>query len=383
MFSAQGYNATSMEAIAAKVDISAPALYRHYASKYDMFAAVVSALGQELVRHTDFVDEVSDAEVAADPEALLNRLVHALIDAALLTRASGGLYRWERRYLRPEDQAELMKGMRLVNKRIQRGLLKTRPGLSAQERWMLSVGLLSVIGSVNEHRISADDDVVREVLSEAATALLSVEFPEAAACEPARLSVWRIFTPDAGPYESLLYKAIMLFGEQGYAETSVTQIADAIGVPASGVYRYFSSKGEILGEAFKRSADRVAGELSAIVGVFPDPRQALDRLIEAYVATWLANPELSAIYETERVNLTSEEQELLRDTERGVTDSWVGPLSALRPDLGVVPARLLVHAAVSLVADPGHLLRDQKAEPGYAQACMRRMMTYVLLGGAG
>ena len=55
-FSALGYHAVSMEAIAAKVGISAPALYRHYASKYDLFRGAVLALGQQLVDCTDFAD---------------------------------------------------------------------------------------------------------------------------------------------------------------------------------------------------------------------------------------------------------------------------------------------------------------------------------------
>src|SRR5574337_1000953 len=69
-FSAEGYHAASMDAIAAKVGISAPALYRHYPSKYDMFAAAVLALGQQLVDCTDFADDVPDTELAADPHAV-------------------------------------------------------------------------------------------------------------------------------------------------------------------------------------------------------------------------------------------------------------------------------------------------------------------------
>lgn len=43
--------------------------------------------------------------------------------------------------------------------------------------------------------------------------------------------------------------------------------------------------------------------MSAIAGVFNDPREVLARLVEAFVATIFANPELAAVYDTERVNL--------------------------------------------------------------------------------
>ncbi len=88
-----------MEAIAAKVGISAPALYRHHASKYDLFRDAVLALGQHLVDCTDFADTDD-----GDPGETLNRLVDALIDVTLANRESGGLYRWQARYLHGDDQ---------------------------------------------------------------------------------------------------------------------------------------------------------------------------------------------------------------------------------------------------------------------------------------
>ena len=101
-FSELGYHAVGMEAIAAKVGISAPALYRHYASKYELFRGAVLALGQQLVDCTDF----ADAESAdADPATTLDRLVEALIDVTLANRESGGLYRWQARYLHGDDQS--------------------------------------------------------------------------------------------------------------------------------------------------------------------------------------------------------------------------------------------------------------------------------------
>ncbi|MGH3597795.1 MAG: TetR/AcrR family transcriptional regulator, partial [Mycobacterium sp.] len=105
-FSALGYHAVSMDAIAAKVGISAPALYRHYAGKYDLFRGAVLALGQQLVDCTDFAD--ADPCEISDPAATLDRLVDALIDVTLANRESGGLYRWQARYLHGEDQSALM-----------------------------------------------------------------------------------------------------------------------------------------------------------------------------------------------------------------------------------------------------------------------------------
>ncbi|MEB3031265.1 TetR/AcrR family transcriptional regulator [[Mycobacterium] nativiensis] len=388
-FSAQGYTAASMEAIAAKVGISAPALYRHYPNKYEMFSVVVSMLGDHLMESTAFIDDVSDAEMATDAQAVLDRAVDALITSAIRDRDASGLYRWQNRYLQPDDQAALMVQMRKVNRRLQRPLMAMRPGLTVSQRWSLSVSLLSVAGSVIGHRLEFPDSEIRPLLLTAARAVAATELPESGdGLEVSRPAVWRIFTPSAGPYEALLHAAVLLFGQKGYAETSVTEIAEAVGVPASGVYRYFSSKSDILTTGLQRAMDRFAGEMSAIASVFVEPAQTLPRLIEAYVATVFANPELTAVHDNERVNLAPAERELLRDSERVFTDTWAKPLVEIRPELTFLQAKFLVHAVTALVADLGRLAREDQppggvsvfGDPVYAQACLRKLMEAVLLG---
>src|SRR3954469_2390305 len=131
-FSALGYHAVSMEAIASRVGISATALYRHYPSKYDLFRDAVLALGEQLVGCTAFVEETkTEGET-------LRRLIAAITDTALANRYSGGLYRWEARFLRGDDQTTLNGQMRTVNRRIQRPLMLLRPGLTSRQRWLLS-----------------------------------------------------------------------------------------------------------------------------------------------------------------------------------------------------------------------------------------------------
>ncbi|MEO8816182.1 MAG: helix-turn-helix domain-containing protein [Mycobacterium sp.] len=385
IFGSQGYHAASMEAIAARVGISAPALYRHFPSKYELFVAVVFGLGQHLVDATDFIDNVTDAELAADPAAILARLIDKLTDAALANREVGGLYRWQGRHLQPADHTELMDRMGVINRRVQRPLVMIRPTLTAPQRWTLSAGLFSVVGSIIGHRPELPEEEVRAVLADAASALLATELPTQGDPGTRSPSVWRIFTPDGGPYEALLHGAITLFGQQGYAATSVTQIAEAVGVPASGVYRYFSSKCDLLTTGLRRAVDRVAGELSAIGGVFTDPHQVLTRRVEAYVATAFANPQLWVVYNTERVNLAPDDLEQLRDIVRTAVESWVEPLTSLRPELPAARARFLVYAATALVIDVSRMARDGLLGGGgsdYGQLWMRQLMESVLFGVA-
>jgi AcrR family transcriptional regulator len=365
-----------METIAAKVGVSAAALYRHYAGKYDLFRGAVLALSQQLVDCTDLAPD--NEEDSADPAGTLGRLLDALIDATLDNRDSGGLYRWQARYLRAEDQATLTGQLKQVNRRIQKPLMVIRPALISSQRWMLSAGVLSVIGSIVDHRVRLPADEIRALLGEAAWAILAAELPQPGDVFP-RPASWRIFAEDAGVYEALLHASMVLFKDRGYSETSMAHIASAAGIPVSGIYRYFSGKCEILATGLRRAADRASGQLSGVLGALTEPRQALTLLIDAYVATSFANPELAAVYYTERVNLTPADQMLLHNVQLSTIDSWVRLLTAARPSLTPTQARFLVHAAMALVVDLGRMGGDEERS-AYTQACVRKLMELSLFG---
>src|SRR6185437_5549827 len=168
-FSALGYHAVSMEAIASRVGISATALYRHYPSKYNLFRDAVLALGEQLVECTAFVER------APADEDTLRQIISALTDTALANRESGGLYRWEARYLRGDDQTTLDGQVRTVNRRIQKPLMALRPQLTSRQRWVLSSSMLSVIGSIVDHHAKLPAIQIRAVLAEVATAISTAD----------------------------------------------------------------------------------------------------------------------------------------------------------------------------------------------------------------
>ena len=172
-FSALGYYGVSMETIAKRVGISAAALYRHYSSKYELFRDAVLNLGQQLVDCTAFVDEP-----AGDPELAMRRIVSALVDTAMANRESGGLYRWEGRYLRGDDQATLIAQMRMVHHRMQQPLMVIRPELTSRQRWTLTTSVLSVIGSIVDHRAKLPAIQVRALLADLADAVLAADLPD-------------------------------------------------------------------------------------------------------------------------------------------------------------------------------------------------------------
>ena len=349
-FSTLGFHAVSMEAIASRVGISATALYRHYPSKYDLFRDAVLALGEQLVGCTAFADEAhADAET-------LQRLISAITDTALANRESGGLYRWEARYLRGDDQATLNGQMRTVNRRIQLSLTALRPELSSRQRWVLSSSMLSVIGSIVDHHAKLPAVHIRVVLGEIATAISTADVPDLSDASAAQAQRRRPAGVDASKYEALLTESVRLFNRKGYRDTTMEEIASAVGIPTSGIYRYFSGKNDILAAIYRRAADRLSSEASSILGAVTDPEEALTGLIDAYVKRSFDHPELAYVYYTERVNMAPADQRILRNLQRATVESWVRLLTEIRSDWTVGQARFAVHAAMALVIDVGRLV---------------------------
>ena len=370
-FSELGYHVVSMEEIASRVGISAAALYRHSPNKYGLFRDAVFGLVQQLVDSTDIADP------DGDPAQLLAGLVEALVETAIANRSSGGLYRWEGRYLNEDDQAVLGVQTELVNRRLQEPLIRLRPELTSRERWMLSSAALSVIGSITDHRASLPVGEIRVLLAGLAAAVLAATLPAPFESEQAKP-----LTPNGSgvgsKYEMLLRESLLLFHKQGFRETSMEDIAAAVGMQPSGIYRYFPGKADLLVASYRRSADRVSGDVSSVLAVESDPERALARLVDLYVARSFREPEIAYVYYAERGNLPTADRAAFRNIQRSTVDEWARLLAAARPEFSHAQAKFAVHAAFGLVVELGRLVQSQDTE--HSRACVKLLMEMTLLG---
>jgi AcrR family transcriptional regulator len=359
-----------MEMIASRVGISAAALYRHYSSKYELFRDAVLNLGQQLVDATTGID-------GDDPHVLLDQLLSALIEVALASRNAGGLYRWEGRYLRGDDQATLLEQLRTVHGRIHRPLMVLRPELSRRQRTTLSTAVLSIVGSIVDHRAKLPAAQVHRLLAEISRAVLAAELPGDLPRNPPEVAPARPAV-EASKYEALLTESTRLFDLKGYRDTSMEDIASAVGMPTSGIYKYFSGKSDILAAIFRRASDRVSAELAGIVATATDPEEVLATVIDAYVTRSFGQPEIECVYYSERLNMSPADQRIIRDLQRSTVDSWVELVVAVRPGWSPAEARFAVHAAMALVVDLGRLVRY--ADSRAARETVERLVDVTLLG---
>ncbi|MBB1020298.1 TetR/AcrR family transcriptional regulator, partial [Dietzia sp. E1] len=100
-FTRRGYHSTRVEHIAERLDLTPGALYRHVPGKYEMFRDAVAVLVSEL-------EDAAGSRAEPDGDAALAQLVDAVTRVTLTHRSRAALYRWQARYLTPEDRAAVV-----------------------------------------------------------------------------------------------------------------------------------------------------------------------------------------------------------------------------------------------------------------------------------
>ncbi|WP_241249639.1 TetR/AcrR family transcriptional regulator [Rhodococcus sp. X156] len=370
-FSENGYHAVGVADIASRLGISGPALYRHFPNKYALFRHAAMTLADALVAATDEAAE----QPAEDAEEQLRHALLAIIATTLDNRRTGGLYRWEGRYLRPADRARLREKITRVSRRLVDPLSQLRPELTARDAQVLGVAALSVIASTTAHRGTLSTDRARALLLQACWSVLRCELPSEPGVEapPARVGL-----AVASKREVLLQESVALFHRRGYHEVSIEEIGAAAGMNASGVYRHFASKSDLLATAFHRASERLTQAITSSLAASRSPQEGLARLVEVYVELSFAQSELMSVYFAEIGNLPADQRATLRTMQRLNVEEWVHLLAEVRPDLAAAQARFLVHAAFGLVLDVGRLLRFSPTAEAHHR--VEQLMLTTMLG---
>ncbi|WP_062464032.1 TetR/AcrR family transcriptional regulator [Demequina soli] len=355
-FAERGYHRVAMQDVADAVGISAAALYRHFDTKYDLFREVALGLVGRLADATADVEAMAEPTPEAASEAV-EALLDAVAGATIGMRATGGIYRWESRYLRTEDRHALRDAFAGLRGRIVEPEAVLRPEAAADTLDLAALAALSAIASVTTHRTAIPAPALRTLVRDAALRVL------ARTAGPAPGPVDGAAEPLARPRrrrDQLAHAGIALFAERGYHDVRLEEIAAAVGLTPSGVYRHFGSKAEILLTACQRAAAALDGAAEEALG-HADPREALRILEAAYIRFAVDDRDLMDVYSADVGALDEEDQRRLRRLQRAHVDDWVELLGRVRPDLDPREARCLVHAGFNVVADLAVALRRAPA----------------------
>lgn len=352
-FALRGYHQVSMSDVAASVGISAPALYRHFANKYDLFKHTAFGIVDAVENATDDVAETTVA-AGVPPREQTTSLIHSTLDSLIQCRGTGEIIRWESRYLEPADRASVDQRLTKVYDRFSSALKELRPELSEEDRALQSRAAFAVLASVTMHRTSISS-ATAEYLRAASQRALDADLPAATAfTAPAATGI-----PSTAKREQIVARSIELFFARGYNLVSIEEIGGAVGITASGVYRHFESKSGILAAACSRAAEYLGQVTRDVFAAVDSNAQALDELIDAYVEAQLAHHKLLQVYIAESTNLSDDERERLLALQRDHIEEWAGLLRAVKPQFSASEARCVAHAGFHVVDSLGRVLAWQ------------------------
>lgn len=133
-----------------------------------------------------------------------------------------------------------------------------------------------------------------------------------------------------GAREPIVAGAARLFRERGFADTSMQDIAAAVGLSRPAVYHHFENKQEILAALVEEVTLHSARETERIAasGAGSDPRELLKNVVRAHASAILHKPELFAVLLREERNLPAKIRDLQRSGKRALLDRFAGILQA-------------------------------------------------------
>ncbi|WP_127481092.1 TetR/AcrR family transcriptional regulator [Nocardioides pantholopis] len=362
VFSERGYHGASMEEVAARVGISAAALYRHFPNKYALFVECANLM----------VDRLRDVLGELPDQVALPELLPALAQVTLEHRASGGVYRWEARFLDVEDRRELRAKFTAVVDSVTAALERDLGGTRTRLRASAALG---AIGSITLHHTQIARQRAVELLVDAA--LRAARVDPAAAPRTASAVHLPVRPEPASRRGEILQAAIPLFADHGFRNVSMGQIAGAVGLTSSAIYRHYPVKAEILAAACLQTAamlEQAAGQaLHAVDG----PQESLEALAAAYVAYSFENTALISVAEAEIVGLPPDLRRPVTLAQREHVALWERRLAQTCPGLDMRQVRTLVHAGFGVVVEAGRQLRWQDTDAN------RDAVAALMLGALG
>ncbi|GAA0950071.1 TetR/AcrR family transcriptional regulator [Actinocorallia libanotica] len=155
----------------------------------------------------------------------------------------------------------------------------------------------------------------------------------------------------SGRRDQLLEIAAGLFATQGYAETTMRDIADATGILAGSIYHHFSSKEAMLDELLRGFLVDLHERFAAAERENTDPQETLSTLIRISFSCISESPHAVAVYQNESATLQRQEAfAYVGDYGVRIERIWLRVLTAGQ-EAGVVRSGLDVKVAYLFMRD--------------------------------
>ena len=143
LFHRRGYHATSVDDIGQAVDVSGPAIYRHFSSKEEILVEAIKLAADEV-----HAGNRRAREESTDPRRLLAGYIRAYTDVALERSSLIAVWSSEARHVSHERRSPMSKRLRSWTKEWVDALCDARPDLSPDEARLLVTGAIGLITSI-------------------------------------------------------------------------------------------------------------------------------------------------------------------------------------------------------------------------------------------
>lgn len=91
--------------------------------------------------------------------------------------------------------------------------------------------------------------------------------------------------------EAILEEALKLFSEKGIKETTVRDIARAVGITEGAIYRHFESKEQIVYELFGRYSEELYERIAKVIEEYKDREERFKEVVKTFLDFAFKNPD--------------------------------------------------------------------------------------------
>ena len=166
LFHERGYHATGVDDIGEAVNVSGPAIYRHFASKEDILVEAIRLAADEV--HA--ANESARAEEIS-PGALMEKYVRAFARVAIDEAALITVWVSEVRHLKPGRRSPMTRRIKSWTEEWVEGLTEWRSELQQDQARLLVAGAIGLITTVATAGADPTDDLEDRITSMALAAL--------------------------------------------------------------------------------------------------------------------------------------------------------------------------------------------------------------------
>ncbi len=132
---------------------------------------------------------------------------------------------------------------------------------------------------------------------------------------------------------NILAQAARLFARQGYAATSMNQVADACGLSKAALYHYFRDKYALLTHIAETHVQLLLAVTLEVETAYPQPQQRLQALIERFVREYSGAQDAHHVLTGEVRFLDVPDRDRILGIEREVVVHFAQAISEVRPEL--------------------------------------------------